>query len=113
MGDLESLLLILAAIYLTECVVWVRRGGVAIHRFWGKVWRVWHPGTLLANDRGAVFLANPLPPFGNVLLSHQSATSLSPEAALSFSAACINPNWRTPQPALLVKWSDVKTVGFE
>ena len=113
MGDLESLLLILAAIYLTECVVWVRRGGIAVHRFWGTVWRIWHPGTVLANAHGAIFLSNPIPPFGNVFLSHQHGTSLSPEAALSFTAACLNPNWRHPQPGVLVKWNDVKTVGFE
>src|SRR5689334_11157136 len=113
MGDLESLLLILAAIYVTECIVWVRRGSVAIHRIWGKAWRTWHPGTFLANARGATFLANPFPPFGNVLLTYQPAISLSQEAALSFTAACINPSWRPPQLGLLVKWGDIKSVGFE
>jgi hypothetical protein len=113
MGDLDSLLLILAAIYLTECVVWVRRGGIAINRLWGKAWRIWHPGTLLANARGAIFFSNPLPPFGNVLLTHQPGISLSPEAALSFTAACINPSWRPPHVGLLIQWSELKTVGFE
>ena len=113
MGDLESLLLILTAIYLTECIVWVRRGGIVISRFWGKVWRVWHPGAVLANTHGGIFFSNPFPPFGNVLLGHQPGISLSPGAALSFTAACINPSWRASQSGRLVKWSDVKTVGFE
>lgn len=113
MGDLESLLLILGAIYLTECIVWVRRGGIGFNRLWAKAWRVWHPGAVLANTRGGVFLSNPLPPFGNVLLCYQPALSLSPDAALSFTAACINPNWRPPQTGRLVKWSEIQTVAFE
>ncbi len=113
MGDLESLLLILAAIYLTECVIWVRRGGIAINRYWGKVWRVWHPGNLLANAHGALFLSNPLPPFGNALLSHQPGISLSPEATLSFTASCLNSSWRPPQAARLIPWDQIKTVGVE
>ena len=54
MGDLESLLLVLAAIYLSECAVWVRRGAVALHSYRGRTWHLWHPGTLLGNALGLV-----------------------------------------------------------
>src|SRR5436190_151195 len=113
MGDLESLLLVLAAIYLTECAVWVRRGGVAIHSYRGRTWRLWHPGALLGNAWGALFLANPLPPLGTVLLSHQFPVSFSPEGLLSFTACCINPGWRPSPTANHLRYEEAQTIAVE
>ena len=113
MGDLESLLLVLAAIYLSECAVWVRRGAVALHSYRGRTWHLWHPGTLLGNARGALFLANPLPPLGTVLLAHQFPVSLSPQGMFSFTAACINPGWRPSQPANHLRYADARTITVE
>ena len=113
MGDLESLLLVLAAIYLTECIVWVRRGAVAVASYWGKRWRFWHPGTVLGNSRGAIFLSNPLPPFGAVVVGRQFPVSVSPQAIYSFTAASINPGWRPSQVGRSVRYEDLRTVTFE
>src|SRR5947199_254181 len=65
MGELESLLLVLALIYLSECLVWVRRGALAIRNWRGRNSRIVDPGALLGNQRGGFLLANPLPPLGN------------------------------------------------
>ena len=113
MGDLESLLLVLAAIYLAECVVWVRRGGVALCRYWGKNWRLCHPGTVFGNQRGALLLANPLPLLGDVFPCQQFPISLSPQAAYSFTAACVNPLWRPIQPARYIRFADLRAVEVE
>jgi hypothetical protein len=113
MGDLESLLLVLAVIYLTECLVWVRRGAVAVASYWGKRWRFWHPGAVLGNSRGATFLANPLPPFGAVVVGYQFPISASPQAVYSFTAASINPGWRPSQVGRLVRYDELRTVTFE
>jgi hypothetical protein len=113
MGDLESLLLILVAIYFTECAVWVRRGGVAVFSYWGRRWRVWHPGTVLGNARGAVFLSNPFPPFGHVVIGHQSPVSFSPQAVLSFTASSINPGWRPAQLAYCLRYEEVRSISLE
>src|SRR6266700_1553769 len=102
MGDLEGLLLVVAAIYLAECVVWVPRGAVVFNRYWIKTWRLLHPSAVIGNERGGLFLANPLPPFGTVLVS--PLFMLSPEAAYSYTSACINPNWRPVQLARHVFW---------
>src|SRR5688572_20885595 len=101
MGDLESLLLILSAIYLTDCAVWIRRGGVAVRTVWGKNWRLLHPGTVAGNSTGAVIFANPLPPFGSILTAYQFPVSLSSTGVFSFTAASINPDWR---PSQLSRW---------
>ncbi len=113
MGDLEGLLLVVAAIYLAECVVWVPRGAVVFHRYWIKTWRLLHPSAVIGNERGGLFLANPLPPFGTVLVSPQFMLSLSPEAAYSYTAACINPNWRPVQLARHVFWEAIQSVAVD
>src|SRR5258708_36785352 len=110
MGDLEGLLLVVAAIYLAECVVWVPRGAVVFHRYWIKTWRLLHPSAVIGNDRGGLFLANPLPPLGTGLLSRQFMVSLSPEAAYSYTAASINPNWPPTQLARHLGWEAIQTV---
>jgi hypothetical protein len=113
MGDLESLLLVLGIIYLTECTVWVRRGGIAVLTAWGKVWHVWHPGSVLGNSRGALTLANPLPPFGSVLTTSQFPVSLSPVGVFSFTAASINPDWRPHQESRWFAFADIQSVTIE
>jgi hypothetical protein len=113
MGDLEGLLLVVAAIYLAECVVWVPRGAVVFHRYWIKTWRLLHPSAVIGNERGGLSLANPLPPLGTVLLSRQFMVSLSPEAAYSYTAACINPHWRPVQLARHVRWEAIQSVEVD
>ena len=113
MGDLESLLLVIAAIYLTECAVWVRRSSMAAQAGWGGQWRLRHPGVVWGNAHGAVVLANPLPPLGTVLLSHPFPVSLSPQAMLSFTAICLDAGGRPPQTARWLKYSEAQTIGTE
>jgi hypothetical protein len=113
MGDLESLLLVITAIYLTECAVWVRRSSVAVQRNWGGRWHLRHPGVVLGNARGAVVMANPLPPLGNVLLSHPFPVSLSTQAMLSFTAVCLDAGGRPPQTARWLRYSDAQTIAAE
>ena len=113
MGDLESLLLVIAAIYLTECAVWVRRSSVAAQTGWGSQWRLRHPGVVWGNAHGAVVLANPLPPLGTVLLSHPFPVSLSPQAMLSFTAVCLDAGGRPPQAAHWLKYSEAQTISTE
>ncbi len=114
MGELESLLLVLTVLYLAECVVWVRRGLVAFVNPWfpaAKRWRVWHPGTTVGNPQGAPHLANPLPPLGSVIIGQQFPISLSPQAALAHTGACLNPTWRPRQTERLVDFDDMQSLA--
>jgi hypothetical protein len=113
MGDLESLLLVIAAIYLTECAVWVRRSSVAAQQSWGSRWRLRHPGVVLGNAHGAVVFANPLPPLGTVLLSHPFPVSLSPQAMLSFTSVCLDAGGRPPQAARWLAYPEAQFIGTE
>ena len=113
MGDLESLLLVIAAIYLTECAVWVRRSSVAAQQGWGSRWRLRHPGVVWGNAHGAVVMANPLPPLGTVLSGHPFPVSLSPQAMLSFTAVCLDAGGRPPQFARWLRYSEAQSIGTE
>jgi hypothetical protein len=113
MGELESLLLVLVVLYLAECLVWLRRGTVSFFNWWGLArtrWRVRHPGSTLANQHGAVSFTNPLPPLGTVFFGQQTSLSISPDAALAYTAACLNPSWRASQSARFVRFEEMKTI---
>jgi hypothetical protein len=113
MGDLESLLLVVVVIYLTECLVWVRRGAVAVRSHTGRRWRVWHPGAVFGNSRGALLLANPLPPFGVVVLGHQFSSSVSPDAIYSYTAASVNPSWRPVQIGRIIRHDALRALTID
>ncbi|HYT61766.1 MAG TPA: hypothetical protein VEL06_16430 [Haliangiales bacterium] len=111
MGELESLLLVLALIYLSECLVWVRRGALALGTWWGKSFRILYPGALLGNQRGGLLLANPLPPLGTLFLSPLVPFSLSPQGALAYSSACLNPAGRPAQTARYFRFAEIREVA--
>src|SRR6185503_5302051 len=113
MGDLESLLLVITAIYLTECAVWVRRSSVALRQGWNGQWHLRHPGVVFGNSHGAIVMANPLPPLGTVLLSHPFPVSLSPQGMLSFTAVCLDAGGRPPQTARWLRYEDAQNIGTE
>jgi hypothetical protein len=77
----------------------------------GRQWRLAHPSELAGNQRGGLVLAHPLPPLGTVLTGNQYPLSLSPDAALAYVAPSVNPGWRPPQTARLVRFGDVRNVA--
>jgi hypothetical protein len=111
MSDVDSLLLVVAVVYVTECASWVRRGGVGFRRLWTREWQLWHPVGVLGNARGAILVGNPLPPLEPAFISYQIALSASPEAIYSYTAASINPGWRAPQPARFVPLEEIRLVN--
>jgi hypothetical protein len=113
MGELESLLLVLIVLYIIECLVWVRRGLVGFINPWFPApgtGRAWHPGTTLGNTHGAICFANPLPPFGAIFLGQQWPLSLSPEGALAFNSACLNPTWRPRQTGQFIPFDAMQAI---
>lgn len=84
--DGQTLLFILALLYLTECLIWVRKQSVAFVSNSGKRWRVTTPKSWLGNANGGVLLLNPLPPPGRVFLSHLLPISISPAGVCAFNS---------------------------
>jgi hypothetical protein len=109
MTDLQFLYLVLVVVYAWECACWVRRGSVVFRSWFGRKWRIAHPGLLLGNQRGGVIFAHPLPPLGTLLTGNQFPLSLSPEAALAFVAPSVNPGGRPEQTVRLARFDEIRT----
>src|SRR5581483_4519727 len=110
MNELELLFLVLAVVYIWECVCWLRRGTVAFLDRWGRSWHPAHPAALLGNQAGGVILANPLPPLGCLLTSAQLPLSISPEGFFSYVAQCINPGLRPAQTGKYFRFDTVQKI---
>ncbi|MCI0587889.1 MAG: hypothetical protein L0323_13730 [Planctomycetes bacterium] len=78
MEELGVLLLVLGAVYLAECVLWLPRGSAALARRTLRGWRLLFPGRISGNERRGAVLADPLLPAGHVLVVHPWPVSLSP-----------------------------------
>jgi hypothetical protein len=113
MGELESLLLVLALIYLSECLVWLRRGTIAFTTWRGTRFGVRPSGTWMGNQRGSVRVSNPLPPLGTVFIVPDLPLSLSPAAVFAYSPVCLDPAGRPWQTARHLSLSDIRNVGVE
>jgi len=85
-GEGETLLLILIVLYLSECLIWVKRESVAFVSTSGKRWRLAVPPSWLGNAKGGILLLNPLPPAGQVFLSHLWPISISPSGVCAFNS---------------------------
>jgi hypothetical protein len=107
MSDLELLYVLLAAFYLWECACWIRPGGVALARGWGRNARI---APLLGNQRGGFAIAQPLPPFGSIAVVSQLPVSLSEEGVLAYVATAPSPVVRATQTGRFLRWSEIKSI---
>lgn len=85
-SDGQTLLLILALLYLTECLIWVKKQSVAFVSVSGRRWRLATPIAWLGNANGAMLILNPLPPPGRIFLSHLLPVSISPAGVCAFNS---------------------------
>lgn len=94
-GEGETLLFILILLYLSECLIWVKRESVAFVSGWRR-WRLTTPSSWLGNARGGILFLNPLPPSGKVLLSHLSPISISPAGVCALNVQTLPSEARSP-----------------
>ena len=95
-GEGQTLLLILILLYLSECLIWVKRESVAFVSPWGGRWRLAVPPSWLGNAKGGILLLNPLPPAGRVFLSHLWPISISPSGICAFNLQTLPFEARSP-----------------
>ena len=109
MSDLQSLFAVLTAIYLVDCLLFLRRGSLLFRRLRTE-WSLIHPGSVLANAQGGIRCVSPLPLFPASFLSTVSPCTFSPTGVLNWTPFCVDDAWR-PIPALRwLAWSEVKHV---
>lgn len=108
-GEGPTLLLILVLLYLSECVIWVKRESVAFVSAWGSRWRLAVPPSWMGNANGGFLLLNPLPPAGRVFLSHLSPVSISPSGICAFNLQTLPSEARSPyQSGEFLPFSKIK-----
>jgi hypothetical protein len=95
-GEGPTLLLILVLLYLSECVIWVKRESVAFVSAWGSRWRLAVPPSWMGNANGGLLFLNPLPPSGRVSVSHLSPVSISPSGICAFNLQTLPSEARSP-----------------
>ncbi|HMP84681.1 MAG TPA: hypothetical protein PKA41_18460 [Verrucomicrobiota bacterium] len=110
MSDVQWLFLVLALLYAWECACWLRPGSVAFTTWFGRRWRIRHPGTLAGNDKGGFIPVAPLPPLGTLLTTAQLPFSCSPDALLGFVSTNVNPGPRSSQTSQLFRFDDINEV---
>src|SRR5262245_15496372 len=110
MGELESLLLVLALIYLSECLVWIPRGAPAFTSWRGIRFGLRSSGSWLGNQRGSVLLSNPLPPLGTVFIVPDLPLSVALSAVFAYSSACLDPAGRPWQTGNYLEFKAVRDV---
>lgn len=111
MSDLQSLLLVIAAIYLAECLVWLPLGTLAFSAWWPGRWRLRQPGEIGGNARGGFQWAHPLPPLGTVIYGRQLPLSFSPDGVCSWNPVCLNGTRRPLQVARHFHFDDIREVA--
>jgi len=113
-GEGPTLFLILVLLYLSECVIWVKRESVAFVSAWGSRWRLAVPPSWLGNASGGLLILNPLPPSGRVFLSHLSPVSISPSGICAFNLQTLPSEARSPyQSGELLPFSKIKDAGSD
>jgi hypothetical protein len=83
--DGQTLLLILVLLYLSECVIWMKRQSIAFVPLSKRRWRMAFPHPWLGNANGGILFLNPLLPAGRVFLTHLSPISISPSGICAYN----------------------------
>jgi uncharacterized membrane protein len=79
MTEVQALFLILAAIYLVQCIVWVPEDSVVLRRGLGRSWRFAPGGLFLAALKLRGVPVNPLPPLPGLIVCEPPKVFISPE----------------------------------
>ena len=96
MTEGQTLFLILILLYLSDCLIWVKRESVAFVSTWGGRWRLTVPPSWLGNANGGILFLNPAPPAGRIFLSHLSPVSISPTGICAYNLQTLPSEGRSP-----------------
>lgn len=110
----QTLLLVLVLLYLSECVIWMKRQSVAFIAASGGRGRIAFPHSWLGNANGGILFLNPLPPAGKVFLSHLTPISISPSGICAFNLQTLSSGARSAsQTGRFLSFSKVKQTGID
>lgn len=112
MSEMQSLFAVLTAIYLADCLVFVRRGAVLFRRL-ARDWLIVQPGSVLANAHGGIRYLSPWPRYPGAFLSTLPPCTFSPEGLLNWTPFCADRAWRVVPALRWIGWGSVKAVEVD
>lgn len=114
MTEGQTLLLILILVYLSDCLIWVKRESVAFVSNWGGRWHLRVPSSWLGNAKGGILFLNPAPPAGRIYLSHLLPISVSPAGICAYNLQTLPSEARSPaQTGQYLSFRDIKTAATD
>jgi hypothetical protein len=85
MSEGYALILLLCALYFSECFLLIRKRSVAFVNPWGRLRKVTVSSSFFSSARGSLILLNPLLPLGRVFVCHLSPISISSDGVCAFN----------------------------
>ena len=114
MTEGQTLFLVLILVYLSDCLIWVKRESVALVSVWGGRWRVTEPPSWLGNAKGGLLFLNPVPPAGRIFLSHLLPVSISPSGICAYNLQTLPSEARSPeQTGQYLPFNQIKSAATE
>ena len=114
MTEGQTLLLILILLYVSDCLIWVKRESVAFVSGWGGRWRLRVPPSWLGNANGGILFLNPIPPAGRIFLSHLLPISISPSGICAYNLQTLPSEARSPaQTGQFLLFNQINTAATE
>jgi hypothetical protein len=114
MTEGQTLLLILILVYLSDCLIWVKRESVTFVSRWGGRWRLAVPPSWLGNSNGGILFLNPVPPAGRIFQSHLLPISISPSGICAYNLQTLPSEARSPtQTGQFLPFNKINTAATE
>lgn len=97
MTDPQLLLVVLIAIYLSECCSWADTLTIVFHTRGGRRWRWSQPGEWFGNDSGGLVVRFPFPPLGHHFFVRFWPVSISEHGVVAYVSHAVGSQRRAPQ----------------
>ncbi|MSU34597.1 MAG: hypothetical protein EXS36_05715 [Pedosphaera sp.] len=110
MSDRQYLLLILGFLAFTECLFWVRRGGVVFRQMATRRWRAVLRSEAIGNERGDLHWCWPLPPAGRVYITRSWPFAAAPDGIVAAPVDCLHPSGQPGGPTVFFGWDAISEV---
>ncbi len=113
MSDRQYLLLVLGFLALTECLFWVRRGGVVFRQMATRRWRAVVRSEAISNHHGDLHWCWPFPPAGSVYIARSWPFVAGPEGIATVPVECLHPSGHSGTASVFFAWAAVRDVAAD
>ncbi len=110
MSDRQYLLLVLGFLAVTECLFWVRRGGVVFRRMITRRWHAVVRSEAISNHHGDLHWCWPFPPAGSVYIARSWPFVAGPDGIANAQVECLHPSGHASTASAFFPWAAIRDV---